>query len=89
MTHRIPLSLSPTGAHATRPVRVSPELIDFHAARAHAMRGALFACWAKRAFEALTLRRRPVPDPGERLNAGASASPAAPAAACARFWSVP
>jgi hypothetical protein len=58
MTHRIPLSLSPTGSHATRPVRISPELIAFHAARARRMRGELLACWAKRAWAALTRRRR-------------------------------
>lgn len=58
MTHRIPLSLSPTGNHATRPVRVSPELIEFHVARARQMRGALFACWMRRIWAALTRRRQ-------------------------------
>jgi hypothetical protein len=62
MTHRIPLSLSPTGNHATRPVRVSPALIEFHVARARQMRGALLACWMRRIWAALT-RRRPAGKP--------------------------
>ncbi len=47
MTDRIALSLSPTGANATRPVRLSPELIRAHVARAHQLRSDAIACFAR------------------------------------------
>ncbi len=51
---RLALSLSPTGANATRPVRISPELIAFHEARARRLRSDVFACWARRVWKVVT-----------------------------------
>lgn len=55
---RIALSLSPTGGDATRPVRLSPELIQVHVARAHALRNEAFRCLARQAWNWLTRKDR-------------------------------
>ena len=60
MTDRIALSLSPTGANATRPVRLSPELIKQHVARAHQLRSDAIACFARQIRD-WVLRRAEAP----------------------------
>ncbi|MGQ0674876.1 MAG: RSP_7527 family protein [Rhodospirillales bacterium] len=50
MTDRISLSLSPTGAHATRPIRLSPELIQTYARRARVLRSEAIACFARQVW---------------------------------------
>lgn len=55
---RIALSLSPTGADATRPVRLSPALIQAHVARAHALRSEAMWCVARQAWNWLTRKDR-------------------------------
>lgn len=60
MTHRIALSLSPTGANATRPVRLSPELIQAHVQRAHKLRTDAIFCLARQIRDWL-LRRAEAP----------------------------
>ncbi len=55
---RIALSLSPTGGNATRPVHLSPDLIQAHVARAHALRAEAFACLARQAWNWLAGKNR-------------------------------
>ena len=53
---RLALSLSPTGANATRSIRISPELIAFYEAHARRLRSDVFACWARYAWRVLIRR---------------------------------
>ena len=55
---RIALSLSPTGANASPLVRLSPELIQAHVRRAHALRSEAMWCVARQAWNWLTRKDR-------------------------------
>jgi hypothetical protein len=56
MSERIDLSLSPTGSNTAGTARITPELIAYHQARAHVLRGEALACWARGVWRWLTRR---------------------------------